>query len=84
MKLRKRTVVRVETQQLSVIRPAGKPIELWCEQCAGNVPMVTPERAALLCGLPPRAVSDGRRGKVHFEEIDSGGLLVCINSLGQG
>jgi hypothetical protein len=69
---------------LSVIRPAGSAIELWCEQCAGAVQMVTPESAAQLCDATPRAIYRMvEEGEVHFEETDSGGLLVCINSLGQ-
>ena len=82
MRLRKRTIVRVETQQLSVIRPAGKPIELWCEQCAGAVPMVTPEDAAQLCQMPTRAVYRRvERGELHFVEAGAGELLICCSSL---
>jgi hypothetical protein len=85
MRFRKRTIVRVETRHLTVIRPAGSVIELWCEQCAGAVSMVTPEDAARLCDATPRTIYRMvEEGKVHFEEIKSGGLLVCINSLGQG
>jgi hypothetical protein len=84
MRLRKRTIVRVETQRLSVVRPAGNAIELWCERCARAVPMVTPEEAARLCNATPRSIYRMvEDGEVHFEEIDSGGLLVCVNSLGQ-
>jgi hypothetical protein len=82
MRLRKRTIVQVETKHLSVIRPAGSAIELWCEQCAGAVSMVTPEDAARLCQAPTRAIY--RRveiGEVHFVETGAGELLICCSSL---
>ena len=82
MRLRKRTIVRVETKHLSVIRPAGSAIELWCEQCAGAVSMVTPENAAQLCQAPTRAIYQRvERGELHFVEIRAGELLICCSSL---
>jgi len=44
--------------------------------------MVTPERAARLCGTAPRAIY--RRieaGDLHFAEAANGFLLVCSDSL---
>ena len=82
MRLRKRTIVRVETKHLTVIRPAGNAIELWCEQCASDVPMVTPEGAAQLCKAPPRAIYRWvERAEVHFVETGAGELLICSSSL---
>jgi len=81
---RKRAIVRVETSILSVIRPPGSSIDLWCGPCATIAPMVTPEHAARLLGTAPRAIYRlVESGGVHFTEIDSGGLLVCVNSLPQ-
>ncbi len=82
MRVGKRTIVRVETNSLSVIGPAGRSIDLWCTECAAVVPMVTPERAARLCGTAPRAIY--RRieaGDLHFAEAANGFLLVCSDSL---
>jgi excisionase family DNA binding protein len=46
--------------------------------------MVTPEDAARLLGTSPRAIYRlVESGGLHFIEIDSGGLLVCVNSLPQ-
>jgi hypothetical protein len=82
MRLRKRTIVSVETKHLSVIRAPGSAIELWCEQCAGAVPMVTPEHAAQLCQAPPRAIYRRvERSEVHFVETVTGELLICCSSL---
>jgi len=42
------------------------------------------EHAARLLGTGPRAIYQlVESGGLHFTEIDSGGLLVCINSLPQ-
>ena len=81
---RKLTIVRVETSSLAVIRPARGSIELWCPQCSAIVRMITPEQAACLSGLAPRAIYRRvENGELHFTEIDSGGLLVCADSLPQ-
>jgi len=46
--------------------------------------MVTPEHAARLLGTAPRAIYRlVESGGLHFTEVDSGGLLVCVNSLPQ-
>jgi len=78
----KRTIVRVETNSLSVIHPAGSSIDLWCVECAAVVPMVTPEHASRLCGKVPRAIYRlVENGELHFVETDDGALLVCRNLL---
>ena len=84
MRFRKKTIVRVETSSLSVIRPAGSSIDLWwCAECATVVPMITPEHAAQLCRTVPRAIYRlVENGELHFTDVDSGGLLVCVESLG--
>jgi hypothetical protein len=82
MESRKRAIVTVETKSVSVIRPASEAIELWCENCAAIVPMVTPEQAARLTGASVRAIY--RRieaGDLHFAEAANGLLLVCSDSL---
>jgi hypothetical protein len=43
--------------------------------------MVTPEHAARLLGTAPREIYRlVESGGLHFIEIDSGGLLICVNS----
>ena len=85
MTQRKRTSVTVATSSLSVIRPMGSSIELWCAICAAIVPMVSPEQAARLTGVTVRAIY--RRieaGDLHFAETANGLLLVCSDSLATG
>jgi len=74
----KRTIVRVETRSLSVIRPPGSSVDFWCEECAAVVPMVTPEHAAQLCSTTPRAIYQRvETGELHFMETPQGDLFVC-------
>ena len=82
MALRKRTIIRVETNSLSVIHPVGKSIDVWCAACAAVVPMVTPERAAQLCHASPRVVYRlVESEEVHFVEVSAGELFICFASL---
>ena len=82
MAARRRTIIRVERNTLSVVRPPGNPIDLWCDACCATVPMVTPEHAAGLCDEAPRAIYRlVESGELHFTEVAAGGLLVCVNSL---
>jgi hypothetical protein len=78
----KRTIVRVQTHSLSVIRPAGSAVDCWCEECAAIVPMVTPEYAAQLCSTTTRAMYQRiENGELHFTETGQGDLFVCAHSL---
>ena len=44
--------------------------------------MVTPENAAQLCSMTPRAIYQRiENGELHFTETGSRELLVCVNSL---
>jgi hypothetical protein len=79
---RKTTILRVETDSVSVIHPAGSSVDLWCNECAAVVPMITPEHAARLYGTAPRVIyRQIENRELHFAEIDSGDLLVCVNFL---
>jgi hypothetical protein len=82
---RKRTIISVERNYLTVVRPPEASIDLWCDECSATVPMVTPEHAASLCGQAPRAIYRRvENGELHFTEVDAGGLLLCVNSLRAG
>ena len=82
---RKRTIISVERNYLTVVRPPGASIELWCDECSATVAMVTPEHAASLGGQSPRQIYRMvESGELHFTEVDAGGVLVCVNSLQAG
>lgn len=75
----------METRSISVIRPESEAIQLWCEDCAAIVPMVTPESAARLTAATVRAIyRQIEAGDLHFAETASGLLLVCGDSLTAG
>jgi hypothetical protein len=79
---RKRTIVRVETRSLSVIRPAQRAIDLWCDECSAVVPMVTPEQAAQVSCTTPREIYRRiENGELHFAETQQGELLICCRFL---
>ena len=78
----KRTIVRLETHSVSVIRPAGSAVDIWCEECAAVVPMVTPEHAAEMSKTKLRTIyQQVERGELHFVETGAGELLICCESL---
>jgi hypothetical protein len=66
---------------LSIRRRASRP-RGWCEQCACEVERVTPEEAAAIARVNPRAIY--RRleaGDLHFVEEGGGALWICLHSL---
>ena len=72
----------VETHQLLVINRTKGSTLGWCSECAGNVPLIKPEEAAVLAGVSPRTIY--RRveaGLVHFADSPEGWLLICLSSL---
>lgn len=82
MQAKQRTVIRVETHSLSVIRPLQSSVNLWCERCEAIVQMFAPERAAEIINKKPRMIY--RRietGELHFMETQDGEIFVCSLSL---
>jgi hypothetical protein len=86
MKTQKRTLILQETHEvLSVRRLVYAPqrrTTAWCGECAGAVPLLTPEEATLATGVGARAVYRlVEAGLIHFQETPDGLLLVCPNKL---
>jgi hypothetical protein len=79
---KQRTTISIETKKMMVVRPAGAPIDLWCESCAAIVSMYLPERAAALSEVASREIYRlVESGELHFVETDAGELLICSWSL---
>jgi uncharacterized glyoxalase superfamily protein PhnB len=79
---KQRMTISVESRSVTVIRPARAAIEFWCEACGATNFMVTPERAAEICGVTSREIY--RRietGTIHFVETETGVLFVCSSSV---
>ena len=73
----------VETRQTAIIRQPGRRVPTaWCDACAAEVRMVTPEEATGVAGVSARTVYGwAESGRVHFAETPEGLLLVCLDSL---
>ncbi len=55
---------------------------LMCAVCGEQNPMISIEQSGLVCGIDVRAVFHLLgTGEVHFAELPSGLLLICVASL---
>lgn len=80
--MKQRMTLSIETRKLVVIRPAGEMFDLWCEACGAMSAMTTPEHAAEILKIKPRAVyRQVERRELHFVETGTGELLICGSSL---
>ena len=79
----KRKIITIETRQRTVIRYTPRSIKkIWCEFCAAEVEMATPDEAVSRFGF--RASEIYRRlaqGDLHFIEGENGLPDICVNSL---
>ena len=77
-----RTEIIVEKHQRTVIRSRRQAVIAWCEQCAVETVMLSPEKAAAIVHTTAREVyRRAESGELHFIETESGALLVCSASL---
>lgn len=84
MKKRKRTEIKVEIEQLLVIRQRRSSILAWCEGCHEQVTMIRPEEAAAMASLDLRAIYRSvEAGRLHFIDATDGLPLICLNSIEQ-
>lgn len=82
MTLKQKTIARIETHNVTVVRTARKPVNLRCEACGTTTAMVTPERAAEMLKTNPRVIYQRiETGEVHFVETGGGEVLICSESL---
>jgi hypothetical protein len=81
---KKTTIVTIESRERTTIRRGPQSLVTWCEQCGGDVLMVTPNQAAALSRTDARSIFRGiEAGTIHFVETESGALLVCSRSVGK-
>ena len=73
MRLRKETIVRVETQQLSVIRPAGSQSSSGASSVRATFRWSV-KMQPNFCQMPTRCLSLAERGEAHFVEAGAGEL----------
>ena len=82
MKVRRRTEIVAETQEVVVVTRAGREGVAWCAGCGGQAHMLTLDKAMALTGASSREIH--RRleaGEVHFTETTEGFVLMCMSSL---
>lgn len=82
MRAKRKTLIRIETQSVTVVRPLHNSISFWCEVCGVTVQMVTPEYAALIAGTNPREIYRCiETRQLHFVEMQEGDVFICCVSL---
>ena len=74
LKRRTRTTeIKIESEEIYLLRRSRRPIRAWCAECEAVVQMVTPDEAANLAGVTARTVYRWiEQGKVHFTETAAG------------
>ena len=82
MATKRRLEIRVETDEVFIVRRRAGGARIWCAQCERPVAMVTVDQAAVATGVTSRTIF--RRvesGMLHFSETHDGRLLVCLDSV---
>lgn len=81
--MKRKIQLTVETHELLVIKKTKGSTQGWCSECAGDVPLVRPEEAAVLARVSPRMIYAWvEAGRVHFMETAEEGLRICVSSFG--
>ena len=76
------TEIKVESEEIFLLRSLQKPIRAWCTKCAAEVRVVSPEEAARVAGVDTRTIYRWvEAGKVHFAEVADGKMFICLQSL---
>ena len=80
---KRRTEKAVEIHEFYVVRTTSGSLPALCDECSeGGAFMVTPEQAALVTHIPLRTIYRWiESALVHFREVPSGSILVCLRSL---
>lgn len=75
---REKTVITVETFQRTTVHSRRNAKIAWCERCAAETMMLSPDQAAAHLHTTAREIFRlAEAGEVHFLESDTGTLLVC-------
>jgi excisionase family DNA binding protein len=79
---KRRTEITIETERLLVMSVQRESSLGWCDNCAGQVTMITPNEAAVRARISPRTIYQWvEAGKLHFTKTSEGSLFICLNSL---
>jgi hypothetical protein len=79
---KRRIEITVERQRILLVKRRNPSPPIWCEVCAGQPQMLTPDEAARLLGVSERSIFRRVEARqVHFVETADGRLYVCGSSL---
>lgn len=83
MKTKTNTKVTFEKRQRTTIRLRRfNRKSVWCERCAAETELLTPDEAALISGATQMLIFRRvENGELHFIETTRGALQICRNSL---
>ena len=76
-----KTVITIETFQRTTIRTRREIKIAWCEDCAAETVMLSPDQAAVQLQITAREIFRmAESGEIHYSETEIGALLACRNS----
>jgi hypothetical protein len=85
MRITRRTEIWIETEEVLLVKWAGRSRTGWCVECQEEVRLVTADEAAMWAGVSSRAMyRQVEESRVHFAETPEGWLLICLKSVGEG
>jgi predicted flavoprotein YhiN len=80
--MHRRVEITCEREVLSVLHDPALSITGLCVQCGRDVVKFTPELAAATSGYTPREIYRWlEEQKLHFDELTTGQVFVCSESL---
>jgi hypothetical protein len=80
--VRRRVEITVEREIVSVIHQPGSSFTSLCAECGRDVLRITPEAAAAVTGVTQREIYRWLdEKKLHFDELPTGQVFVCSESL---
>lgn len=83
---KKTMIITRETQEMLIVRrprvSQAPPVRGWCEVCAEELDMLTPEEAAAVANVNTRKIYAWvEAGRIHHTETEQGEVLVCPKQL---
>jgi len=82
--MKNKTTITVETWNRTTVHKSGQNNPAWCELCAAETTMLSPDEAARFIQITIREIFRAvESGAFYFNETTDGVLLVCGNSLKQ-
>jgi len=80
MATHRRTEIRIETEQVLIIR-RHRSVRVWCLECGCEVDALNSRDAEIIAGISQQATPDSRVAKWHLPISLAGSTLVCLESL---